>query len=67
MIDSGPAHGYNVAMRFRLRTLLIGPTVACTLAAVVGLGYRVMEDTHRAIHPEHFDENGRRISHSKGY
>jgi len=54
-------------MRYRLRTLLILVAIACALAAVIGFGYRLNEDTHRAIHPEHFDENGRRISQSKGY
>ena len=54
-------------MRYSLRTLLIVITLGCFFAAYAGWMIRMAEETHRGIHPEHFDENGRRKPDSKVY
>jgi len=50
-------------MRYRLRTLMIVMALACLFAAYAGWVYREADRTHRAIHPEHFDENGKRTTY----
>jgi hypothetical protein len=54
-------------MHHRLRTLLIVITLGCLLAAYVGWAFRMADLTHRAIHPEHFDENGIRKTDLRAY
>ena len=54
-------------MRYRLRTLKILVTLACIVAEYVGWVGRIGEEIHRGIHPEHFDEHGKRKRENGGY